>query len=74
MSVPEENWILFEGSFIVPASAGITMLGQAISVNKSYGRPMEISNEAMSFRLVTPEEVAVMKVKQKVLASVGEEK
>lgn len=66
MSSPEENWIMFEGSFVVPASLGVGVIAGAIPVHRSYGKPMEIANESMSFRVVTAEEITIMRVKKRV--------
>lgn len=67
MTEAGENWILFEGSFVVPASLGVSVLSKAISVNRPYNKPMEISHDSMSFRLITDEEITTMRARQKIL-------
>ena len=65
----ESNWVLFEGSFAAPAETAMQLMAKAIPVHKPYGKPMVISHEAMSFRLISAEEMAGLKVRTKMLTS-----
>lgn len=69
MSDQEENWILFEGTFIVPASMGLGIISKGIPVKRTYNRPMEIDDESMSFRVVPHEQVTVMRAKKRILGT-----
>ena len=63
----ETNWVMFEGSFAAPADTAMQLIAKAIPVHKPYGKPMVISHEAMSFRLISAEEMTGLKVRSKML-------
>lgn len=67
----EENWILFDGAMLVPASLGVQAISKALPVTRTYGKPLEISNDAMSFRIVTADEVTQMRVKDRFKPGTG---
>lgn len=72
MSDQEENWILFEGAFVVPASVGLGIISKVIPVKRAYNRPLEIDNESMTFRIVPDEQITVMRAKKKIIGEASE--